>query len=75
MLIMFVILVRFFKYDTMVGNYINIMKTTFDFFFDLYQALNNTMVSKNINKKEKFLINKASLYCFETFNSNQTIKT
>ena len=75
MLIMFVILVRFFKYDTMVGDYINIMKTTFDFFFDSNQVLNYTMVPKKHKNKEKFSIKKASLYCFETCNSNQTIKT
>ena len=36
----------------MVGDYINIMKTTFKFNFDLYQAFNNMGTQKHENIEE-----------------------
>ena len=44
----------------MVGNNTNIMKTTFDLNFDLYQAFTQNRYKKNENK-EKLAIKKASL--------------
>ena len=46
--------------NTVVGDYINTMKTTFDFNFDLYQAFTQHRYTKNGNK-EKLSIKKASL--------------
>ena len=44
---------RFFKFFcTVVGDYISIMKTTFDLIFDLYQAVKQQDTQK-YGKKEK----------------------
>ena len=45
---------------TVVCDYINIMKTTFDLNFDLYQAFKQHQYKKHGNK-EKLSIKKASL--------------
>ncbi len=45
---------------TMEGDYINIIKTTFDFNFDLYPALNSIDTQKH-GSKEKLSIKKSSL--------------
>ena len=37
---------------TVVGDYINIMKTTFDFNFDLYQALKQQGCTKTWKQRE-----------------------
>ena len=46
-------------FNTVVGDFINIMKTTFDFYFYLYKAFNNMDTQKH-RKKEKLSIKKAS---------------
>ena len=38
-------------YYTVVGNYINTMRTTFDFNFDLYQAFKQHGYTKHGNKE------------------------
>ena len=43
--------------NTVAGDNINIMKTTFDFIFDLYQPLNSIITQKHEIKK-KLLIKK-----------------
>ena len=47
------------RLNTVVGENINIMKTTFDLNFDLYQVLNSMDTQKHKNK-EKLTIKKAS---------------
>ena len=44
-----------------VGDYINTMKTTFDFIFDLYQAFKQHAETHKHGNKEKLSIKKASL--------------
>ena len=38
--------------ETVVGDFINIMKTTFDFNFDLYKALKQHGYTKTSNQRE-----------------------
>ena len=59
---MFLSWVKSFKlikltFSTIVGDYIKIMKTTFDFNFDLYPALNSIDTQKH-GSKEKLSIKK-----------------
>ena len=57
------------------GNYINIIKTTFDLKFDLYQAFKQHEYTKHGNK-EKLSIIKASLLVLVNFEESLlTIKT
>ena len=46
-----------FSYFRMVGDYINTMKTTFDFNFDLYQGILNSMNAQKHRNKKKLSIN------------------
>ena len=41
-----------FKENTVVGDYINTMKLTYDFNFDLYQAFKQHRYTKNGNKEK-----------------------
>ena len=51
-------------YCTVTGDYINIIKTTFDFNFDVYEAFKQHRCTKNGNK-EKLSMKKASLITCE----------
>ena len=47
--------------NTVVGDYINIVKTTFDFNFDLYQAFKQHGYTKTRNKREEAYLQSVSL--------------
>ena len=42
----------------MIGDYFNIIKTTFDFNFDLYQAFYQALIHKNMDRKRYCQIKK-----------------
>ena len=52
---------------TLVGDYIHIMKTTFDLNFDSSRAINRMAIQKYGNK-EKLSIKKAYLFLLEAYN-------
>ena len=56
-----------FSFSTVVGDYINIMKTTFDFHFDFNQAFKQNEYENNGNKEKlsikKLLFNHSKKAC------------
>jgi len=51
--------------NTVVGDYINIMKTTFDFNFDSYQAFKQHGYTKTWKQREAVNLKSFSLFTFE----------